>query len=697
MAGSGRWWVAATAVACYALSLGNGLVYDDQPIIAENPRIRSPVNVRAIWLRDWWANRPPHAFVADPGRDRLYRPLTLQSLALDYAFWGQRAAGYHAVNILLHALVSVLVWRIASVWLRDGTSALIAGLLFAVHPVHAEAVCMIVGRAELLAALFTLSGLLIIPRNDPLRRARAASMGLAFFAAILSKESGLVYPALAAVWIAAFGLWPRWSVRERVLAAAALLVPLALYVPLRYAAVGGQLIRTGVEDLVNNPLAGADGWQRLIGLLTVFGHYLRLLLVPRTLSCDYGLAVIDPTRGPDVWTVAGAVGALTLTGWLVAGWRRRRTPQSLAGRTAPLVLMFLFAYAPASNVLLIGVAVGERLMYLPSAPLLIALGAAAACAMRGDGHGAAPRARIAAALGGCLLLALGLRTVARTLDWRDNFTLFTTDVQTFPQSLRLNTMVGDLYLMRAGHTRDPQQRQRLLRIAARYFERALAIKPRDAASLRRLAEALEALGQPERARALYQRAVALNPTDAYAIAGLRRTAATQPAPIAPLEAALATRPADAALRVRLAAALIAAGQPQRALRVIDQVAAAARRNPRLLELRAEALLMLIRDEEAARTYLRLLALEPDNWKAHANLARLLAKRDPAAALEHARVAARLRPDDARVQINLAEALLINGRRSQAIEVYRRLLPRLVADDPLRAAVADRIRELSRRP
>ncbi len=600
-----------------------------------------------------------------------------------------------------------------------------------------------------------LGGLLLLGTAGAPTPRRAGAAALAFLAGLLGKESAGTYPLLAVLWIVRFDLWRSTSRRERALLTAALLVPLIVYLPLRYVALDGQLIRPQVRDLVNNPLVGMDGWRRGAGLLTVFGHYLRLLVAPRTLSCDYGLAVIDPNRMPDAMTSVGLVGVLALAGLLIAGLRpdrRTRTTPRLRN-LALLTAMFLAAYAPASNILLLNVSVGERLIYLPSVFFLAAAGGiiagltrrvaqdrprdARATGRQGGAHASSigppgptrspatqpPRAqrsnaptldpgstpahrnharlRLTAAVLVGLLLALAARSLTRQFDWRSNRTLFLTDVRTFPQSLRLNAICGELLRREALAAPDPAARRLLLAEAQRYLEAAMRINARDAETLKYLALVLEARGRGEQARLLFERALALNPTDPALIAGLRRTSATitavQRADLVALQQRLATRPADAVLRARLARALLDAGRPAEALHTLEQAPQALHDNPRLLSLRAEALLMLMRDEQAARLYQRLVRIEPDNWQAHTNLARLLADHNPRAALEHARIAARLRPDDLRVQINLAEALRINDQRAEALRVYRRLLERIPPSDPLHAAVADRIEELSKRP
>ena len=156
----GPWPAVALALLCYANTLFNGFTYDDNAIVRTNTRIRSLANWRQIWLTDYWYEKADDEPIADPVRDRLYRPLTLHSFAVNYALQGENPAGYHAVNIVAHALVCWLVWLFALRLVGDAAVASLAGILFAIHPVHSEAVAGIVGRGEILAAGFVLLGLL---------------------------------------------------------------------------------------------------------------------------------------------------------------------------------------------------------------------------------------------------------------------------------------------------------------------------------------------------------------------------------------------------------------------------------------------------------------------------------------------------------------------------------------------------------
>jgi hypothetical protein len=172
--------VALVAVAVYANALENGYVLDDRGILLKNPLVTSVSGIWRAFANPYW----PAAIGGGQ-----YRPLVIASFSLDWWLSGGDPMWLHAVNILWHAAASVLVWFLAAELLAPA-AALGAALLFAVHPVHVEAVSNVVGRSELMAAAFVLAALLA--------HRRVKWLAPIFFAlALLSKESALVFVGLA--------------------------------------------------------------------------------------------------------------------------------------------------------------------------------------------------------------------------------------------------------------------------------------------------------------------------------------------------------------------------------------------------------------------------------------------------------------------------------------------------------------------
>ncbi|MBP9025888.1 MAG: tetratricopeptide repeat protein [Phycisphaerae bacterium] len=728
---NGAWLAAALGALCYVNTLGGGFVYDDLAVVYDNPRIRSLTDPD-IWRRDWWQPASPDQEVLRRHRDRLYRPLTLWTMAANYAVGDLRPFGYHLANVALHVAACVLVWRLGQRLFGDPAVATVGALLFAVHPVHAEAVAGIVGRAEILAALFMLLGLLaLVPairapsairarsaiRAPSAIRARSASEGnslapgltwkrvllaaTAFLAALFSKETAICYlPVALLVMHATRQRWPAarprawWALVTGVLA-----VPLLIYLAARWYALDGHLMREFAPGPLENPLAWVGLPQRWLHAFTVVGHYVRLMLVPGRLSCDYGLAVVDAERGPELLTFVGILAA-AVTIWALCGYFRTST---LRRQLALLSAIFVASYALLSNtVILIGVAVGERLMYWPSIAVLLALALVLVHLWRrcSGWQAISPGIRrMLPYLGAALFVALGARTVVRNADWSSNLELFARDAASFPESAKLHIAVAREILQELERTPERRPQEPDLQIVRAHLRKALAIYPRSATSLELLGRERALAGDRQGAISYFEAATQLQPLAGFSqeiLAKLRDECGAAEAALAELGRQTTTRPADADLRRDYGVALLRAGRYQEALPELQE---AVRLNPQdgaALASLGEAYAVMDQRDKAIEALQAAAQRTPGEWQIHANLAKLLAEEgDKAAALRHAEQAARLAPDQLEARLNLAEALALNERRAEALALLRQTRKDMPPDNRLRPAIDARIRDLQR--
>ena len=220
--------VAGTAFLIFAGTFTNPFLHDDIAIIGENPLVRESGRLLEAFQRDYWA-----VIETNERRDRLYRPFTIASLALNHAVGGLNPLGYRIVNALFHALASLaLFWLCMRFGLSRGAAGAVS-LLFALHPVHTEAVNAVVARADLMAAAGVFGGLglltgVALPGAKPGEaegnretgsegglsyRGVLAPVGLACalcLFALLSKEIGVALLFSALLW----WLWSRYLSRE---------------------------------------------------------------------------------------------------------------------------------------------------------------------------------------------------------------------------------------------------------------------------------------------------------------------------------------------------------------------------------------------------------------------------------------------------------------------------------------------------
>jgi len=314
--------VVAVAVAVYLNGIPGQFVFDDK-LIQRDPRISGQTSFWTIFVTDYW-----HAYIGTS--HDLYRPLTIASYALNRMLTGLHPEAFHAVNIVLHAAASVLVVLLVEALLADGVLALAAGLLFAAHPVHTEAVTGIVGRAEVLSALFLLLALWVQARDYGVL-GRGPRVGLplallAYFCALGAKETAIVGPGLVALVdrVQQQRRAPeRWDWRRTAVRTALYVGVAATYVVIRYAVIGRFLQAPPPKSdvLFGKPLA-----MRVVTACEIFAIYGRLLVLPRTLSADYSYRQVPLLDTLDTVAAMGLLAAVAVAGVGLWALRRRVWP-----------------------------------------------------------------------------------------------------------------------------------------------------------------------------------------------------------------------------------------------------------------------------------------------------------------------------------------------------------------------------------
>lgn len=434
---------AALALAAFHNAFIGGMVFDSSVIIPLDHRLRgeSFAAFLEIFTQGYWYP----ALLSD-----LYRPVTTLSYFFNYTVLGAgtEPATYHALNLALHAANAALVHALA-LRLRAGTAgALLAGALFAAHPLATEAVTNIVGRADLLATLFTLGGLLAWLRaaDGPRSGFWIACTGVCGLLAAFSKETGIALAPLLVLASAVRGGGVAAVVRDRVLhrGLLALAPTLALFAWARWHFAPFAPIPEQIYT--DNPLLGL-GWleARLTALRVLFGYVVHWFW-PSTFRADASFDDL-PLAGRDAGiALQGVLAGVAWAALLALAWcARRRFPAVALGVAGSFV-----ALLPVSNLLiLIGSIRAERFTYLPSVGWSLAVGALLAwgtawLAARVGGN-VLPRLRWAWWLpAGAWILALATLAQARSVDWRSELDLWRAEVLRGSRSgkARLNLAVA---------------------------------------------------------------------------------------------------------------------------------------------------------------------------------------------------------------------------------------------------------------
>ena len=510
--------VVALAIAASITSLFNGFALDDVPIIARNDAVHSLSNLGALFSRTYW---PP-----DYGQS-LYRPLTSVAFTLQWVLGDGSPLPFHALSILLYAAVSVALYRLA-IRFMSPPAALAGASIFAVHPLHVEAVANVVGQAELWTALLVVVALIVYidAREGEGVGARATAVIAALYgAALMFKENAIVLPGM--ILAAELTLPSRASLLRRIQRALPTLAA-STVVAVVFLFVRTSVIGKFTGGSTATVFVGQDYSARFFTMLNVIPEWLRLFVWPARLSADYSPPRVTTATSFDAAMIPALLVLVAVV--MIAVRARRGHP----GLTLALSIAGIALLIPSNLIIVTGVALAERVLFLPTAGLALAAGYGfAQLAMSRPGRSR----RLALAFASAILVAGVGRSATRGLAWRDNETLFRQTVRDVPTSYRAHLMLGELLtdkgetaeglteLAKAVSLSRPQDyfvrwfaadrfhAAGQLEIAIGYYKEALALKPSDPRVRYGAAMALASSGRGGDARSIAAEGVERHPSD----------------------------------------------------------------------------------------------------------------------------------------------------------------------------------------
>jgi protein O-mannosyl-transferase len=356
--------------------------------------------------------------------NNIFRPLTFGTFAVNWALHGPKPVGYMIVDLLLNAAAVFLLYLVLRKLLENLPEgeliAWVAALLFAVHPIHTEAVASISNRSEPLAAALLFAAWLCHLYEKPI-------LAVVFFVlALLSKESAVVFFPLVLA-----GDYARGKMQS-LTKYASLAVTTVVYLALLWKVQGGRFGAPNVSFL-DNPLGRLPASVRISNALRIIWKYVGLLVYPAHLSSDYSYNAITLYVG---WkhAIPALLAMLALIAFGAWAFVTKRRAWFLA------VAIFLFAFTVTCNILVpSGTIMGERLMYLPSVGFCL-FAALLWIWLAGK------QRQLAWIVLLVVVGLLGARTFARNRDWKDNYSLFAADVHSAPGSAKLHSNLGGQYM-----------------------------------------------------------------------------------------------------------------------------------------------------------------------------------------------------------------------------------------------------------
>ncbi|XP_057693807.1 protein O-mannosyl-transferase TMTC3 isoform X2 [Corythoichthys intestinalis] len=495
-------------VVCYWNSLSCGFVFDDVSAILDNKDLRPTTPLRNLFLNDFWGTP-----MAEERSHKSYRPLTVLTFRLNYLLSELSPASYHLLNVALHAAACLLFLRVCRLFL-DHNSGLVAALLFAVHPIHTEAVTGVVGRAELLSSIFLLAAFLAYTKstsaNHSIVWSPIALTVVLVAAATLCKEQGITVVGICCVYevfvaqgftlpmlldtlqqaLRGKGTFP-YNVLQMLLKLIVLVISTLLLVIVRVQVIQSQL---PVFTRFDNPAAVSPTPTRQLTFNYLLPVNAWLLLNPSDLCCDWTMGTI-----PLVESALDQRNLATLVFYVLLGmlaYRSITCSRSSAKTVVMALSLIVLPFIPASNLFFpVGFVVAERVLYVPSMGFCV-LVAHGFKVLSHKGY----LKKISWLMIGVLLTTHAVKTFNRNWDWESEYTLFMSALKVNKNNAKLWNNVG--------HALENQNNYAK---ALRYFLQATSVQPDDIGAHMNVGRTYKNLNKSKEAEDAYLVAKSLMP------------------------------------------------------------------------------------------------------------------------------------------------------------------------------------------
>lgn len=511
--------IAVLGLVVYSNVLSGRFVWDDGHLVRDDVYIRDWAHLGNIFISNIGAGG---GYMCD-----YYRPLQTVSYLLDYSVWELNPVGYHLTNVFLHIAASVLLFLFILMITKDRRAAAIGAILYTVHPANTAAVAYISGRADILAAIFTLLSLMAFHANFKARTAARAAVYYAaslasFMAALLSKEIAVIIPLAAASYRWFFindvetGHSRKNSEFNYILG---FIIILGAYFFLRLHGPGIQ--RLGMFES-EYPL-----YLRILTFLKAIMVYIGIIFFPVGLHMERDIPYAASFLESGV--LFSAIG-LILTIFLIIKIKRI-SKEALFG-----VVFFFIFLLPVSNVFPMSSNLAEHWLYLPM--MGISLSAAVLGTHLWDNK--AMMRPILACLSVGYFMFFAYQTADRNLDWRDDFTLYHNTIKYGPARVEALNNLGNIYRDRNDYKKAAALYRKALRIdpnladaynslglicdksgrnkeAIKFFKIAIKADPNRVQPYINLGMMYNKIGKKEEAVKLYETAIRVDPyaADSY--------------------------------------------------------------------------------------------------------------------------------------------------------------------------------------
>lgn len=432
-----------------------------------------------------------------------YRPLAPITYSIEYAIYGFNPALSHLLNVLLYGVMLLLLYQVLKLlssqkhWFLN--TVFLGLLFFAVHPLHVEVVANIKGRDQILGLMAVAGAALMSFRFFEGNKLSLIWMGLFFFLGLLAKESTITFvPVIPLIHY----FFKEKRIKEIIPVLVALLVPAVLWFVLRsWALQGFESVES--TTLLNDPYMNSTGSQKLGTTVYTWLLYLKLLVVPHPLTYDYYPFHIAIREFLDLRVILSLIIHLFLIAVAFLGFKKRSV-------YAFLIICYAATFSISSNLFFnIGIFMNERFMFEPSLAFCVLLGLLIVKRVPA-------KAKWVVAI--IPLVVFAALSINRSFAWKDNYTLFTTDVKTSGNSIKGLMAGGGMLMERAITMPDSQEKIELLNQSIEYLERGITLLPSELNNYRLLGGAyLQRDGVNNQTINTYKEVFRQNPGDGFTV------------------------------------------------------------------------------------------------------------------------------------------------------------------------------------
>ncbi len=490
------------AVILYANTFNHQYALDDKMAVFKNQFVMKGTDgISEIMKTDFFAGFfGKETNMVEGGR---YRPLSLVTFAIEYEMYGLSPRRSHVINTLLYGFLCMMMFMALSKLLVRFpykkwylSLPFITTLLFVANPLHTEAVANIKGRDEIFSLGFSLLTTLMVFRYLEVKKPFYLILTFAaFFLAMLSKENAAAFVVIIPV---ALYLFKEYDLKKIIISLLPIIAAFAAYFLIREGIFEKSKDILTKPELMNDNFLEMSGPQKSATIFFTLGMYLKLLVFPHPLTYDYYPYHIPIMEWSNPWVLISfiafaAIFVLSayylfsiLFAYIKALFSNDKTKKpsgrGLASHQTILIfslLIFVITLLPTSNLFFpIGAFMNERFVFTGLLGFCLIIAYAVIYKLPGIIKKPETHFSVSIVIFALLIGVWSYKTIDRNKAWKDNLTLFSTDIETCPNSAKGNSSLGGEYLDMAGKEGvDSLQRREYIQKALPYFYKAVEIHP----------------------------------------------------------------------------------------------------------------------------------------------------------------------------------------------------------------------------